>query len=68
MSKTEKQKPDDETILITLDQMSQTIDVMTHVVTRLRSYISEQQGETANTGVEKDIHRLGQRSNTHTIH
>lgn len=40
----EKKAPmDTETILMALDQISQTIDVMTNVVGRLRSYMQEQQ-------------------------
>ena len=31
-----------ETILMALDQISQTIDVMTSVVNRLRNYVQEQ--------------------------
>ncbi len=34
---------DNETILMALDQISQTIDVMTSVVGRLRSYVEEQE-------------------------
>ena len=33
---------DTEAILLTLDQIGQTIDVMTHVVDKLRGYINEQ--------------------------
>jgi len=39
----EKKSPKDtETILMALDQISQTIDVMTSVVGRLRTYLQEQ--------------------------
>lgn len=34
---------DTETILMALDQISQTIDVMTSVVGRLRTYLQEQE-------------------------
>ena len=34
---------DNETILMALDQISQTIDVMTSVVGRLRHYVEEQE-------------------------
>jgi hypothetical protein len=34
---------DNETILMALDQISQTIDVMTSVVGRLRTYVEEQE-------------------------
>lgn len=33
-----------EAILLTLDQLSQTIDVMTSVVGRLKAYLQEQDG------------------------
>jgi hypothetical protein len=35
-------RSDNETILIALDQISQTIDVMTSVVGRLRHFVQEQ--------------------------
>ena len=46
MSEAENKKPqtDTETILMALDQISQTIDVMTSVVGRLRTYVQEQEG------------------------
>lgn len=50
-SKNENQLPvDQETILFTLDQLSQTVDVMNKVITRLRSYVmqnaaAQRQGE-----------------------
>jgi hypothetical protein len=50
---------DTETVVMALDQISQTIDVMTNVVGRLRSYMREQQileskepSEALLTGVE----------------
>jgi argininosuccinate lyase len=48
MSDNKKTQTDTETILLALDQISQTIDVMTSVVGRLRSYVQEQ-GATAQT-------------------
>ncbi|MCP5146797.1 MAG: hypothetical protein H6986_01625 [Pseudomonadales bacterium] len=50
MSDSDKRPTDTETILMALDQIGQTIDVMTSVVGRLRSYV--QQREAA-TGVEQ---------------
>ncbi|RLQ21233.1 hypothetical protein DWB85_13050 [Seongchinamella sediminis] len=41
-----------ETILMALDQISQTIDVMTSVVNRLRNYVQQQDVATADTGVD----------------
>ena len=43
MNKSDKNPSDNETILMALDQISQTIDVMTSVVGRLRTYMQEQQ-------------------------
>ncbi len=42
MSDNKKAQTDTETILMALDQVSQTIDVMTSVVGRLRTYVQEQ--------------------------
>ena len=50
MSNNKKAAVDTETILMTLDQLGQTIDIMTTVVGRLRHYVCEQQkNETAQT-------------------
>ena len=43
MDKREKNPSETETILMALDQISQTIDVMTSVVGRLRSYMQQQE-------------------------
>lgn len=43
MDKDKKSSTDTETILMALDQVSQTIDVMTSVVGRLRSYLQDQE-------------------------
>jgi hypothetical protein len=45
MSKEDNNPTESETILMALDQISQTIDVMTSVVGRLRNYV-HQQGTT----------------------
>ena len=42
MSDEKKAEVDSQTILMTLDQLGQTIDIMTNVVGRLRGYITEQ--------------------------
>lgn len=47
MDNSDKTPKDTETILMALDQISQTIDVMTSVVGRLRTYMQQQ--ETAAT-------------------
>ncbi len=41
MDNDDKTPKDSETILMALDQISQTIDVMTSVVGRLRTYLQE---------------------------
>lgn len=53
-SESEKNPKDTETILMALDQISQTIDVMTSVVGRLRNYLQQQEA-TANTEKHKDL-------------
>lgn len=47
MSNNDKPETDTETILLALDQISQTIDVMTSVVGRLRTYMREQEAAAA---------------------
>lgn len=43
MSDSGKNPMDTETVLMALDQISQTIDVMTSVVGRLRTYLKQQE-------------------------
>jgi hypothetical protein len=43
MADNQKNPTETETILMALDQISQTIDVMTSVVGRLRTYMQEQE-------------------------
>jgi len=43
MASGNKNPSDTETIMMALDQISQTIDVMTSVVGRLRNYMQQQQ-------------------------
>ena len=47
MEKNDKSGCDNETILMALDQISQTIDVMTSVVGRLRNYLQQQEAAAA---------------------
>ncbi len=47
MANSDKNPSDKETILMALDQISQTIDVMTSVVGRLRHYMQRQQATAA---------------------
>ena len=63
MSQTKSDRDEAERALLTLDQLSQTIEVMTAVVERLRRHLSEQlreqTGEDAPTAV--DIPRATER-------
>jgi hypothetical protein len=54
MDKNDKTGSDNETILMALDQISQTIDVMTSVVGRLRTYMQEQEA-AATTDPSKEL-------------
>ncbi len=54
MNKSDKNPSDNETILMALDQISQTIDVMTSVVGRLRTYMQEQENAAADKA-QKDL-------------
>ena len=47
MARNDKNPSETETILMALDQISQTIDVMTSVVGRLRNYMQQQQQSAA---------------------
>ena len=47
MNNSDKTPKDTETILMALDQISQTIDVMTSVVGRLRNYLQQQEATAA---------------------
>jgi hypothetical protein len=47
MDNSNKTPKDTETILMALDQISQTIDVMTSVVGRLRTYMQQQEAATS---------------------
>ncbi len=50
-----------ETILMALDQISQTIDVMTSVVNRLRNYVQQQEVATAEKSQEASADMQGDR-------
>jgi hypothetical protein len=47
MARSEKNPSETETILMALDQISQTIDVMTSVVGRLRNHMQQQEAASA---------------------
>ena len=66
MDNDKKSSKDTETILMALDQISQTIDVMTSVVGRLRSYLQEQEsGGRTGTGSK---HSANQLQGSRTVH
>jgi hypothetical protein len=52
MDNSDKNPSDTETILMALDQISQTIDVMTSVVGRLRNYMAQQEAAAADQAKE----------------
>lgn len=52
MAEGDKTRSENETIMMALDQISQTIDVMTSVVGRLRNYMEQQ--EAAAAGKEQE--------------
>lgn len=53
MENKDKNNPTEtETILMALDQISQTIDVMTSVVGRLRNYVQQQEAATTTQASE----------------
>ncbi|MFL3654516.1 MAG: hypothetical protein ACJ04P_05535 [Halioglobus sp.] len=47
MARSDKKPSEIEAILIALDQLSQTIDVMTSVVGRLRNHMQQQEATTS---------------------
>jgi hypothetical protein len=62
MDKREKNPSETETILMALDQISQTIDVMTSVVGRLRSYMQQQESAAADQKKELQADMLSDRT------
>ena len=48
----DKKPSETETILMALDQIGQTIDVMTSVVNRLRNYVQQQDVTTAEASTD----------------
>ena len=57
MSNADKSSTDTETILMALDQIGQTIDVMTSVVGRLRNYLQQQESAAATTDKSADLRK-----------
>lgn len=58
MSENDKNTSETETILMALDQISQTIDVMTSVVGRLRNYIQQKESSTVTTNAVEQNERV----------
>ena len=58
MSENDKNTSETETILMALDQISQTIDVMTRVVGRLRNYIQQKESSTVTTNAVEQNERV----------
>jgi hypothetical protein len=52
MANSDRNPSETETIMMALDQISQTIDVMTSVVGRLRNYVQERETATTETSGE----------------
>jgi len=52
MSDSDQNPTETETILMALDQISQTIDVMTSVVGRLRTYVQQKEVSAADQSKE----------------
>jgi hypothetical protein len=62
MDKREKNPSETETILMALDQISQTIDVMTSVVGRLRNYMQQQESAAVDQKKELQADMLSDRT------
>ena len=68
MKDTEIERKDSESILIALEQISQTIAVMTNVVEKLREqYIEKENSNNAKISMEKSNYFLEEETNQ-TIH
>ena len=68
MKDIEAEGKDSESILIALDQISQTISVMTNVVEKLREqYLGKENAESAKTSMKSSNYFLEEETNQ-TIH
>ncbi len=68
MKDTETKGKDSESILIALDQISQTISVMTNVVEKLREqYIGKEKSNNAKTSMENPNY-FQEKKTSQTIH
>ena len=66
MDNDKKSSKDTETILMALDQISQTIDVMTSVVGRLRTYLQAQESAARADAANKNT--ASQMQGSRTVH
>ena len=64
MANREKKLSDSETILMALDQISQTIDVMNSVVGRLRNYVQRQD----TTAIDRNQDTAGDAQSERVLH
>ncbi len=62
MARSEKTPSETETILMALDQISQTIDVMTSVVGRLRNYMQQQEAAAVDQSTESQAETQADRT------
>ena len=68
MKDTDIEKKDSKSILIALDQISQTIDVMTNVVEKLKNhYIEKENSNNSKTSLEASNYFVEEETNQ-TIH
>ena len=68
MKDTDIERKDSKSILIALDQISQTIDVMTNVVEKLKNhYVEKENSNNAKTSLE-DSNYLVEEETNQTIH
>ena len=68
MKDTDIEKKDSKSILIALDQISQTIDVMTNVVEQLKNhYIEKENSNNSKTSLEASNYFVEEETNQ-TIH
>jgi len=67
MNDSDKSPSDNETILMALDQITQTIDVMTSVVGRLRNYV-QQEAAAAAAAADKPKNQEAEMQADRTLH
>ncbi len=68
MKDLENKENQTDSILIALDQMSQTIDVMTHVVEKLRDHFIRSMPSKSTGGATEPSNHLHENKINHTVH